>query len=140
MKRYDAGSKVAGGYYWNTRKWDIVALNGDTGVLEGERGEQFIKLPLLAMVVVAVAVSFAYVIFLPFIGFALAGYALAKKVGLLGRTVAREAAATMAPALRPGEAYFAGKGEEKKEDAAPSENLQALEKDIQDRRDGKRPN
>jgi hypothetical protein len=79
-----------------------------------------------------------FVVFLPFIGFALALYAASKPlVGLFHRS-ARELAATVTPGWQPGEAHFTGKrGEEKKAEQAPpakDEKLDALQAEIEEKR------
>src|SRR5512133_2309599 len=109
MTKSNGGSKVRGGYYWNLSKWSITSVEGDEGVLEAPAEETFIRLPLLVMVAVAATMSLAFVIFLPFIGFAMLAYALGKKVTAMVQKVAREAVVTVSPQWRAGEAYFAGK-------------------------------
>ena len=137
MKRIQGGSKVRGGYFWNLDKWSIAAVQGDEGILEAPANERFIQMPLPIMLVAAVVVSFAYVIFLPFIGFAMALYAVGKKVTAVTQAAVKEAVVTVSPAWRPGEAYFAGKPDKKAKagEDAPSESLQKLEKEIAERRD-----
>lgn len=125
MKRFNGGSKVPGGWYWNQAKWDVATISGAEGVLEGEAAEQFIKVPLLVMIPLAAIVSFGFVVFLPFIGFALFAYAIAKKVAGLLTGVAKEAAVTMSPGLVPGEAHLAGKPG-KENEAREGDNTDAL--------------
>jgi hypothetical protein len=141
MKRMNGGTTVKGGYYWHADKWEIVPVPGESGVLPGGAEDRFMALPLPMLVVVAPLIGLGYAFFLPAAGFALAAYALAKKLGLMGSAAVDEAVATMAPALRPGEAYFAGKPEEKSERApekVKNAQLDALEAEVEAKK-GERP-
>ena len=143
MRRYSAGTEVAGGYYWNPRDWEIVTVQGERGVLPGPVGARHLKLPLLVMVAVAAVMSFAFVIFLPAIGFALLAWAAAQKVrGALARA-GREGLSTVAFGVRPGHAFLDGTGNAKgeaqrKEDAARPDSLEPLKAEIDRRRDDER--
>ena len=131
MKRYNGGTKAVGGYYWNTRTWKIATIEDEQGVLDGGPEDRFIRIPLLLMVPLALLVSFVFVVFLPFIGFAMLAHALVLKVLSLREAAGRAFASTFSPALRPGEAYFAGKPEkpENKDPAAP-EPLEDLKVEV----------
>jgi hypothetical protein len=136
MTRYNGGTKVAGGYYLNLTSWEFQAVEGDAGVLPGS--DVFLHLPGLLVLPAAIILSFVFVVFLPFIGFALAAYALARKVGAMSHSGARSLAATVAPPVRPGLAYFAG--EAKKDGEAQisppaGEKLEALEREVEARRE-----
>ena len=131
MTRYEAGQQVAGGYYWNVKGWDIQTVSGEQGQLEGEEGAYFFKLPLVAMVPLAAAMSFAFVIFLPFIGFAMLVYALVRPVARFGYSLMHSTARTLAPDLQPGAAYLAGKPREGQEAKPGSgEGLRQLEDEV----------
>lgn len=138
MKRYNGGTQVEGGYYWNVSKWSISAISGDSGTLEGGKEMHYLRMPLLVMVPVAALLGLSYVIFLPLIGFALALYAAGKKLGLLGKTALEQAAQTVAPTWRPGEAHFADGDDPKPGKAGnPEPSLDNLRKEIQQlRKDG----
>ena len=112
MKRYAGGTTVKGGYFWHTGKWEIVPVHGEAGELPGGAEDGFIPVPLPMLLVLAPVVGLGYAFFLPAAGFALAAYALGRKLGLVGSAAVDEVAATMAPALHPGEVYFAGKPED----------------------------
>lgn len=141
MKRFNGGSKVPGGYYWNPARWDIASISGAEGVLDGDSAEQFIRVPLLVMIPVAAIVSFGFVVFLPFIGFALFAYVVGKKVAALASGVAKQAAISVTPGLVPGEAHLSGKPvDDKTKEESPraadeaSEELAKLTKEIDERR------
>ncbi len=69
-----AGTTVEGGYYLNRDAWDLVAVSGKQGVLPGEEGDRFIKLPALAVLGLAPVAGGLFVAFLPLVGFALVSY------------------------------------------------------------------
>ncbi len=122
MKTFAGGSPVKGGYYWNTAKWEISPVRGEAGVLPGGPKDTFVKVSVPALFVLAPAIGGVYALFLPFVGFALATYALGRKIGLLGTQAVGDAAATMTPAWRPGEAYLAGRPDEGGRDGAAAKN------------------
>ncbi len=135
MKRYNGGSAVKGGYYWNLTKWEIVAVRGEAGALEAPASERFLSVPLPLLFVLAPIMGALYAIFLPFIGFAMAIYAVGRKLGLVGSKAVDEVAATMAPTWQPGEAHFAGKPEdEKKGEEKKNEKLDQLEKEVEEKK------
>ncbi len=109
MKRINGGAKAAGGYYWNLRTWGISTIEGESGVLDGTAQDRFVRVPMLVMVPLALVLSFVFVVFLPFIGFAMLAHAVVLKVLGLREAAARSVAATLAPSLQPGAAYFTGK-------------------------------
>lgn len=66
-----AGATVKGGFYLNRDAWDLIAVNGKEGVLPGDEGQRYIKLPVWAVLAIAPAAGGLFVVFLPLIGFAL---------------------------------------------------------------------
>jgi hypothetical protein len=146
MKRFNGGTKVAGGYYFNVTSWEFATISDDQGSLPGDATQQYIHVPLLALFVVAPVLGLVFAMFLPFIGFALPIYALGKAVVGTGKEMAHEAAATVSPQWRPGEAYLAGKpGEDKgtklgAEKAAGQDpgHLNELQAEIEKRRSEKK--
>ena len=116
-----AGSMVKGGFYLNRDKWDILAVSGKEGVLPGTAGERYLRLPVLAVVLLAPLLGGLFVVFLPFIGFALVLQHLAR-LSLSGmKRAGRGLLFVITPAWRPGEAYFAGKEHEQEDTKAPAE-------------------
>ncbi len=136
MKTFNGGASVKGGYYWNTEKWEICPVKGEAGVLPGGPSDAYVKVSIPALLVLAPAIGGAYALFLPFIGFALATYAIGRKIGLVGSQAVGDAAATMTPAWRPGEAYLAGKSDETKAgaEAAESRELDALAAEVESKK------
>jgi hypothetical protein len=97
MRTYNGGETVKGGYFLNTRDWKIEVLEGDTGVLPGEDAIRYRRVPMLAMIALAPTLGFLFVILLPFIGLAVIGEQLYRK--LAGVRVAPAEAAK--PATTP---------------------------------------
>lgn len=135
------GGTVPAGFYWNTAEWEIVTLSGKGGVLPGDSGARYVKIPVVAMLGLAPMMGALYVMFLPFIGFAMLAEFAGKKVGALAKRSAEDVAGTLVPEMRPGEAYLTGKKDEKKGNAKGDEKGDAevskLEAEIAAKRKGK---
>lgn len=107
--RYRGGNRVTAGLYWSLAKWDIVTVPKNGEVLPGGPEHRYLGVSIALLLALAPVIGGLYVIFLPFIGFALVlGYAGRKAVEALRRASA-EVMVAMSPVWRPGEAYFAGK-------------------------------
>ncbi len=83
MTNYRGGDEVKGGFYWNTTAWDATYVEGRQGVLAGEPSEQFVRVPVIAALLVAPIMGALFVIFLPFIGIALMAQHMLKATGVL---------------------------------------------------------
>lgn len=147
MKRYQGGNEVKGGFYFNTSKKDLVTLEDDFGVLPGNETESYIRVPLPVMLAAGPIVGLIYVIFLPFVAFAMVLEVAAKKawagVRWFGYWLLQAATASW----KPGVAYLAWwrhseKRKEEKAEAKPPaagtvstrDELSKMEKEIADRR------
>lgn len=106
------GTAAKSGFYWNLGKWEMTMIPKQGGILPGGTSEKYLKVPVVALLVLAPMMGAVYAFFLPFIGFALLFTFLFKKAFSFGRSSAVDVAATMTPTWRPGEAYLA----EKKDD------------------------
>jgi len=80
MKKFDGNSKVRGGFYFHRKSWDLVTVSGKAGVLPGTTSDQYLKVPLVLMLLGAPVFGATLVMFLPFVGIALFVHAIAKKV------------------------------------------------------------
>lgn len=108
LKRH-GGGRVEAGFYWDLAKWTIVTVPKGGGLLPGGEERGYLGVPVILLLLLAPAMGGLYVVFLPFIGFAMVLAAIGTHVA---KALARAWAgmlATVTPALRPGEAYFAGK-------------------------------
>lgn len=114
MRQHEGGTKVPGGFYWKQKNWEIEVVKGDEGTLPGTPETTYVRIPTLAMLLGAPVMGGLFVIFLPFLGFAI----LAKHVGKKAATGVKEAAdeigAAVGPAWQPGEARFTSKKKAKK--------------------------
>ena len=135
MAKYTGGEKVGGGYYWNVRNWEVEVVPSEGGRLKATEGTR-VKVPFPALFVIVPLLGALFLMFLPFIGFALLAYAIVKKVTGGVKQGATELAATVQPgSFAAGSAYFTGKpGEEKKAEGATSPELEKLEQEIADRK------
>ncbi len=135
MTRYHGGTKVLGGYYWNISSWELVAVQGEVGTLRAASEETFLRLPLPVLLLVIPLMGALFAFFLPALGFAMVTWGLGKKLAQVGRQAMQQLAATVSPAWRPGEANFAGKPDETKEQGRSGEaSLEKLKQDIEERR------
>jgi hypothetical protein len=75
------GRQVKGGYYFNPRGLRIVAVSGKTGALAGDPSERFVRVPGLAVLLLAPILGGMFVVFLPVIGFVLVGQHFLRLVG-----------------------------------------------------------
>ena len=79
MKRWLGGTRMQPGSYWRRAGWEIVTLSGKGGVLPGGRDARYLKGPVLGMLLLAPAMGAALVMFLPLMGFVMAGRERARK-------------------------------------------------------------
>ncbi len=137
MARYTGGMKVTGGYYWNARSWEVEVIPSEGGRLKAAAEARYVKVPFPALFVIVPLLGALFLMFLPFIGFGLVAYALAKKIAGGVTQSATELASTVQPgSFAAGSAYFTGKSEEKKEgaEAPKSAELEKLEREISERK------
>jgi hypothetical protein len=141
MARYNGGMQVAGGYYWNPRNWEVEVVPNEGGRLHGAAEAKYVKVPFPALFVIVPLLGALFLMFLPFIGFALFGWAIFKKVTGGVKQGATELASTVAPGgMAMGAAHFTGKpGEEKKGEGEgkAQEEIEALAKEIEARKEKK---
>lgn len=139
MAKYTGGMKVGGGYYWNTRTWEVETVPSEGGRLRSPDGARYVKVPFPALFVIVPLLGALFLMFLPFIGFALFAYAIAKKVTGGVKQGATDLAATVQPGhFAAGSAYFTGKpGEEEasKPEGEKRPELERLEKEIAARKE-----
>lgn len=141
MLNHQGGTRVKCGYYWNPAKWEIVTIPREGGLLPGGPEHRYLRLPILVLLMLAPVMGGFYVVFLPFIGFFMVLRLAGRKTAEALQRGFVEVMATLSPAWRPGEAYFADKetaGQAKEEAAArPAEDehpLDDLRREIQSKR------
>jgi len=109
MAKRTGGTAAKNGFYWNLGKWEMTMVPRQGGILPGDPRDRYLKVPVVALLVLAPMMGAVYAMFLPFIGFAMLFGFLGKKALAAVGIGASEVAATMGPSWRPGEAYLAGK-------------------------------
>lgn len=70
MKTFTSTEKVPGGYYLNVRDWKLEAIDGASGTLPGGDAWRYVRVPVLGLLLVAPLLGLAFVVILPFFGFA----------------------------------------------------------------------
>ena len=130
MTKLNAGTPVKRGYYFSMKNWSVNPVEKDGTVLAGEKGEQFIPVPLVVAVMLAPVLGAAFLMFMPFIGFYLTAQTALRPVARMFKKSTTEIAASMSPGLQPGTAHLTGRPGEKKAEGAEAKELTALEKEI----------
>ena len=77
----NGGDVVPAGFYWNLKEWEAQIVPAPGGALKGDAAARFVRLPLVALLVLAPVMGGVYAFFLPFIGFALVIAYLFRKIG-----------------------------------------------------------
>ena len=89
MFRHKGGDIVKGGFYWNQAQWHLENVDGKVGMLPGTEEARYARVPTLALFVLAPLMGALFVVFLPFIGFALLiGMVVARAMGLFKKSKA----------------------------------------------------
>ena len=115
---YTGGTTVKNGFYWSMQAWDMSMVPAEGGVLPGGSDRAYTRIPTFLFLLMAPFMGAAYVVFLPFAGFALVfSYALRGLKTLATDTFMNIAVAVM-PQWAPGEAYLAARKREKADKAA----------------------
>ena len=115
MKELKGGNKVPGGFYFHKGNWEITVVKGEKGVLPGNEETTWVRIPTIVMLAGAPVMGGLFVVFLPFLGFAMLFNHLGKKAATGLRRAADEVGAAVSPDWQPGMATFAGKKKAKKE-------------------------
>jgi hypothetical protein len=99
MAPRNGGTKGEGGYFWSRDEWRMVVVK-DGEALPGAKDERFMKIPTTAMLLLAPVMGGLFVVFLPFVGFALVAHQLGKQTLATVRRRALHVPAK-APVARP---------------------------------------
>lgn len=73
MTTYRGSDTVNGGFYFETRRWTLEMIEGETGTLPGEAAARYVRIPVLALILFAPLMGLLFVLALPFIGLAVVG-------------------------------------------------------------------
>lgn len=71
FNKHNGGDSVKFGFYWNMKEWEAQIVPAAGGTLNGDAAAKYLRLPLLAVLVIAPVMGAVYAFFLPFIGFAM---------------------------------------------------------------------
>jgi hypothetical protein len=71
MTTRKAGEAAKVGFYFNLRSWEMDLHRKDGDTLPGNDGDRYVRVPALALLFLGPVMGFFFVVFLPFIGFAL---------------------------------------------------------------------
>lgn len=69
MKRWNGGTKVEPGFYWNTSGWAIATVSEKPAPLPGPSTETYVRIPMIVMLAVGPVMGGLFAMFLPLIGF-----------------------------------------------------------------------
>jgi len=133
-----SGSAVKSGYYFNAIRWHVEPIAKDGDRLPEGKGEWMRVSTPVALALVPI-LGATFLMFMPMIGFVLFLQAMASPVLKVFNKGAADLAATVSPGWQPGEAHFTGKspesaGDEEKGPTARDARLDALEKEIAEKR------
>ena len=105
MRHYRRTEKVEPGLYFNLRQLSFKSIEEDER-LPGKPEDVYRRVPMLALLVVGPFLGLIYVIFLPFIGFAMVAWLLAVKATHLASGVAHGAVRALRPGWEPSMAFL----------------------------------
>ena len=105
MRHYRGSETVEPGLFFNPRHLSFTSID-DEGPLPGSTDEVYRRVPMLALLVAGPLLGLAYVIFLPFIGFAMVTWLLGVKALHLAGGAAREAVRVLTPGWEPSMAFL----------------------------------
>jgi hypothetical protein len=80
LQTVNGGTQVGPGYYFCTKGFEFEVVGEAGGTLPGTDARQFVAIPFPLLFLVIPIVGFAFLIFLPAIGFALVAYAAILKL------------------------------------------------------------
>ena len=105
MKTYTGRQTVEAGIYLNTKTFAVQMLD-KTGTLDGTELETYRRIPMLLMLAAAPVLGLAYVMFLPFIGFATVLHLVGTKTLQLAGEAATEGVRVLRPSWAPALAFL----------------------------------
>ena len=105
MTTYTGRQTVHAGLYLNTATYHMESLNAD-GTLPGTELQTYWRVPMLAMLAVAPLLGLAFVMFLPFVGFAVMLKLVGTKVLQLVGGAAADGVRVLRPSWAPALAFL----------------------------------
>ena len=129
MKRYKGTEKVEPGLYFNLRQLSFKSMD-DEGPLPGKREDIYRRVPTLALLVVGPLLGLVYVIFLPFIGFAMVAWLLGVKTAQVAVDAGQGAMRVLKPGWEPSMAFLSRSRPTKATRDAADEWVEKVEKKL----------
>jgi hypothetical protein len=114
---YAGGTAVKHGFYWSMQAWDMAMIPAEGGTLPGSTDRHYSHIPTFLFLLMAPFMGALYVVFLPFIGFALVFTYAAKGLKTMVADGFMNVAASVAPQWAPAGAYLANRKREREEQA-----------------------
>lgn len=105
MRHYKGTEKVEPGLYFNLHQLSFKSVD-DEGPLPGRPEDVYRRVPTLALLVVGPLLGFVYVVFLPFIGFAMVAWLLGVKASQVAVGAAQGAMRVLRPGWEPSMAFL----------------------------------
>ena len=101
MRTYRGTETVEPGLYFNLRQLSFKSVD-EEGPLPGEPEDIYRRVPMLALLLVGPVMGLAFVVFLPFIAFAMVGWIVTSKVARVAGTAMRAGRRERAPVVALG--------------------------------------
>jgi len=117
MIRYGAGELVKKGFYFNQSSAEFTRVSTPWGNLPWDATGEFIRVPGILVVALAPVLGGLFVMFLPFIAFAMVLSLVAKGCGRAGQWLSHKVLVMLIPQWTPGEAYLARPGARRRKKA-----------------------
>lgn len=76
MNTRTGGTKVKGGFYWDKAEWEMTVVPAEGGTLPGGSDRRYLRVPVVALLLLGPIMGALFVVFLPVIGV----YLLAKNL------------------------------------------------------------
>ena len=105
MTTYTGRQTVNAGFYLNTKTYSLETLN-QAGELPGNDLDTYRHVPMLALLAAAPLLGLAFVMFLPFVGFAMVLHLVGKKAYQLVTDAATEGVRVLRPSWAPAFAFL----------------------------------
>lgn len=105
MTTYTGTQHVEAGLYYAVRPFKLTAMD-QNGPLPGTNDRTYHRVPMVLMLALAPLLGLAFVIFLPFIGFAMVARLAGEKAVEFGGQLATQGARVLQPAWAPARAFL----------------------------------
>jgi len=105
MTTYTGTQNVEAGLFYSVRPFKLTTMD-QNGPLPGADDRIYHRVPMILMLALAPLLGLAFVIFLPFIGFAMVARIAGEKAVELGGTLATQGARVLQPAWAPARAFL----------------------------------